>query len=217
MDKTPTLAESISKVLAAEILSGAILPGTRLDEVSLAERFDVSRSPVRDALRHLAGMRLVEHQPRRGFTVCGIDEDSLKDLYDGLTEIEAICAGLCAVRASSLDRSRIQLLFQQSKAAALAGDYQQYVELNDKFHAAIYAGAHNATLEQIAKDLRRRLTPLRIPPFFEKARLIEAIAEHQTLLDALMQHDRSLATQAMLTHAARTAIRVLDRMRTSQD
>src|SRR5690606_27964497 len=105
LPKGLTLAQSISKTIASEILAGTIPPGTRLDELSLAERFDVSRSPVRDALRHLTSMRLVEHFPRRGFTVCGVDEAGLKDLYEGLTEVEAICAGLCAMRATTLERT----------------------------------------------------------------------------------------------------------------
>ena len=211
--KSLTLAQSISKTLASEILSGVIPPGTKLDEPSLAERFDVSRSPVRDALRHLTSMRLVEHLPRRGFTTCGIDEDDLKDLYEGLTEVEAVCAGLCAMRATPIERSKIQALFQQTKEAAVASDHRRYVELNDQFHAAIYAGAHNLTLAKVANELRMRLTPLRIQPFFQKERLIEAVAEHETLVQAIMKQDKSLATQAMLTHAARTGMNVIERMR----
>lgn len=209
----PTLAQSISKTLAAEIVDGRLAPGTKLDEVWLAERFEVSRSPVRDALRHLAGMRLVEHTPRRGFTVSGIDEEGLRDLYEGLTEVEAICAGLCAMRATLVERTLIQRLFERSKAAAAAGDHQTYVELNDQFHAAIYAGSHNATLEAVANELRQRLAPLRIRPFFERQRLDEAVEEHEALVLALLRQDRQQAVDAMQKHAASTGVRVLERIK----
>lgn len=212
----PTLAQSISKTLAAEIIDGRLLPGAKLDEVSLAERFDVSRSPVRDALRHLAGMRLVEHLPRRGFTVRGIDEEGLRDLYEGLAEVEAICAGLCAMRATLVERMQIERLFERSRTAAAAGDFQAYVDLNDQFHAAIYAGTHNVTLESVANDLRQRLAPLRIRPFFEPQRLKEAIEEHEALVLALLRQDRRQAIDAMQKHAASTGVRVLERIRPHQ-
>src|SRR3569623_560330 len=82
IDRSKTLAESVADKVAEEIIRRDLTPGTRLDEVSLAARFGVSRSPVRDALRLLAGTRLVDHRPRRGFCVAVIDQEGLQDLFE---------------------------------------------------------------------------------------------------------------------------------------
>ncbi len=205
-----TLSEAIGKELADDIVAGRIPAGSRLDEVSLAERFSVSRSPVRDALRDLARTRLVEYQPRRGFSVASIDPEAIKDLYEGLTEIEAICAGLCAMRSSYMERVRIQRLHDQCIKVASAGNYEQYAKANDEFHQAIYAGSHNSTLEAVANELRQRLAPLRTGMFFQQSRIDDAIQEHRELVDALLKQDAAAATKAMRNHAVLTSINVLD-------
>jgi DNA-binding GntR family transcriptional regulator len=207
-----TLSQSISKELAADIVAGRLPAGTRLDELSLAERFNVSRSPVRDALRHLASTRLVDHQPRRGFTVSAIDEKNLKDLYEGMTEIEAICAGLCAMRAGSTERAQVQILHLRCKELAKKGDYEAYVAGNDAFHEAIYAGAHNVTLQDVACDLRQRLAPLRTRSFFLQSRIEDSLVEHELLVDAILRQDAAAAQDAMRSHSVRTAVNVMTRL-----
>lgn len=207
-----TLSQSISQALAADIVSGKLPAGARLDELSLAERFEVSRSPVRDALRQLAATRLVEYQPRRGFSVASVDPESLRDLYEGLAEIEVICAGLCAMRAGMIERTRIRQLFAACKTAAESGDPDAYVTANDNFHLAVYAGSHNSTLESIAIELRQRLAPLRTHRFFMKSRVDNSITEHEELLAALMRQDKTAAMAAMRVHASHTAVNVLDRI-----
>src|SRR5690349_11265096 len=99
-----TLSESVAQSLVADIIDGKLVAGKRLDEQSIAKRFKVSRSPVRDALRRLVATQLVEHTPRRGFSVTSVDPAKLQDMYDALGEIEAVCASFCALRARSIDR-----------------------------------------------------------------------------------------------------------------
>ncbi|CAN5462623.1 GntR family transcriptional regulator [soil metagenome] len=207
-----TLSQSISKALAADIVAGILPAGTRLDEQSIAERFDVSRSPVRDALRHLASTRLVQYLPRRGFSVSTIDPENLKDLYEGLTEIEAVCAGLCAMRAGSTERARIQNLHQTCIRLAGEKDYEAYVAGNDELHEAIYLGAHNETLKNVASELRQRLAPLRTRAFFMPSRIESSLQEHAELIDALMRQDSAGAESAMRRHSVHTAVNVLDRL-----
>lgn len=137
------------------------------------------------------------------------------DIYEGLTEVETICASLCAMQATLVERMEILRLYEQGKAAAEAGDHKAYVELNDRFHAAIYAGSHNATLEEVANDLRQRLAPLRIRPFFERQRLDEAVEEHHELVLALLSQDRKKAVEAMQKHALNTGARVIERIKSS--
>jgi DNA-binding GntR family transcriptional regulator len=100
-----TLSELISQKLAEQIIAGKMAPGTKLDETTLAVRFKVSRSPVRDALRQLAATRLVESRPRRGFSVAAIDVAGLQDIFEATSELEALCARLCTLRGAQGDRA----------------------------------------------------------------------------------------------------------------
>lgn len=203
-----TLSQSISKALSEDIVGGRLPPGYKLDEQMLAERFNVSRTPVRDALHDLATTRLVEYRPRKGFSVAHIDTTSLDDMFEASTEIECMCARLCALRASSTNRARLEQIFHEGEAAAAAGDAKLYAELDQKFHAAIYAGTHNDTIAGIAAALRQRLAPFRQRVFFSAERIGTSAAEHKTIIEAILAQDKVAAETAMRKHTARAAINV---------
>lgn len=208
-DRAKTLAESVADRLAEEIIRRQLLPGARLDEVSLAARFGVSRSPVRDALRLLAGTRLVDHRPRRGFCVAVVDQEELQDLFEAAGEIEALCARMCALRAGPAERKRIEIVHQSASAAAQAGDAATYASLNEQLHQLIYAGARNRTLAELALGMRRRLAPFRARLFFSTDnRMQGSNAEHEGIIAAILARDADGAAHAMLEHAAQSATNV---------
>ncbi|MCC7040061.1 MAG: GntR family transcriptional regulator [Burkholderiales bacterium] len=208
-DRAKTLAESVADRLAEEIIRRELVPGTRLDEVSLAARFGVSRTPVRDALRLLAGTRLVDHRPRRGFCVAVVDQDELKDLFEAAGEIEALCAKLCALRAGPAERKRIEIVHQSTAAAAQAGDATTYASLNEQLHQLIYAGSRNGTLAELAASMRRRLAPFRAQLFFSRDnRMQGSHLEHDAIVRAILARDADGAANAMLEHSAQAALNV---------
>ena len=98
------MSQQVAAALTVDIVSGSIRPGTRLDENSIAKRFKVSRTPVRDALRWLAASGLVEFAPRRGCSVMPVERAKVQDAYEAFGEIEALCARLCALRAGLTER-----------------------------------------------------------------------------------------------------------------
>lgn len=205
-----TLSQNISNQLAEEIVLRRILPGARMDEQSIATRFGVSRSPVRDALRELAATRLVEYLPHRGFTAAAVKPADLDGLFEASGEIEALCASLCALRAGPAERKRIEFLHARAALAVSEGDAKIYAELNDEFHNLIYAGAHNKTLAEVALSLRKRLAPFRARGFFVvDNRLKNSHAEHDALVNCLLTQDGEAAAQAMRSHAANSTMNVL--------
>lgn len=207
--KSRTLAEDVADRLAQEIIKRQLAPGTRLDEASLAIRFGVSRSPVRDALRLLAGTRLVDHRPRRGFCVAVVDQEGLQDLFEAAGELEAVCAKLCALRAGAAERKRIEMVHQSSTAAAAAGDAATYAALNEQLHELIYAGTRNKMLAELALSMRRRLAPFRARMFFSTDnRMQVSNREHDAIVRALLARDANTAANAMLEHAAQAAMNV---------
>ena len=209
-----TLSQTISERLAEEIVMHQFQPGERLDEQSIATRFKVSRSPVRDALQHLASTKLVEYQPRRGFSVAAVDSSALNGLFEAAGEIEALCAKLCALRASLSEQKHIEYLHLQAMEAKNQGDAKTYAHFNEEFHAQIYAGAHNRTLEEMAKTLRQRLAPFRSRVFFAtENRLANSNDEHSKVVDAILHRDGDAAAAAMSEHAANSTMNALQHLR----
>src|SRR5689334_17889616 len=206
-----TLSERISRRLGEDIVAGKLAPGAKLDEQALAARFKVSRSPVRDALRHLAATHLLESRPRRGFSVARIDPAGLQDMFEAAGELEALCARLCALRAGAAERKNIERIHAEALAAAKRGDDDTYARLNEDFHRAIYGGARNRTLEAATLALRQRLAPFRSRVFFHVENRVRSSArEHDALNSALQKADARRAEEAMRSHAASAAMNALE-------
>lgn len=204
-----TLSQTIAQSLAEQIVSGQLEPGRKLDELSLAARFNVSRSPVRDALHELATTQLVEYFPRRGFAVAHIDPNRLEDMFEAASEIEALAARMCALRAGATDRSRIELIHKEAQSALASNDVKAYAALNDDFHLAIYAGARNVTIQEVALNLRQRLAPFRLRIFFSPDRVQTSLAEHDAIVAAILTQNSDDAAQAMRKHSAGSVMNVM--------
>src|ERR1044071_5480499 len=99
-----TRAEELRLQLADEIVRGALAPGAPLDETDIARRFNVSRTPVREALRQLVASGLVESRAHRGAVVAQPSHDRLKEMFEAMAELEALCAGFAAERMPPGDR-----------------------------------------------------------------------------------------------------------------
>lgn len=196
--RTETLADDV----ADAILSGEFAPGERLDEQSLARRFSVSRTPVREVLRQLASSGLIEIRPRRGAVVATVGPEQLDELFGAMAEIEATCARLSAVGMTQVERRRLQALHEAMGELVGHGDYVRYSEANQQFHGLIYAGAHNAVLAEFALGLRRRLSPYRRAQFRTEGRLARSFAEHDAVVTAVIAANAPDAHAAMLHHVA---------------
>lgn len=195
-----TRAESLSDQIADAILTGAFAPGTHLDEQVLAKRFGVSRTPVRDALRLLNGTGLITIRPRFGATVRTITPDELDMLFIAMGEIEASCSRLASLSMSPVERGALRAFHERMGRLADGGDHEAYVSANLQFHGLLYAGAHNSALEEIARNLRRRLTPYRRAQFQAPGRLQRSHAEHGLVVRAVLARDAAAANAAMLVH-----------------
>lgn len=195
-----TAADKLAENFADAILSGEFAPGTRLDEQQLADRFSVSRTPVREALRQLATSGLIEIKPRRGAFVAEISPAQLEELFVAMGELEATCARLAAMSMSPTERRRLQALHDSMGDLAREGDVQAFAQANDTFHSLIYAGAHNAVLAEITVALRRRLQPFRRAQFQLEGRPPKSHREHDAVVRAIVQGAASAAHDSMLRH-----------------
>lgn len=195
-----TSAEEIRHGLADRIISGALPPGTALDETQIAAEFAVSRTPVREALRLLAASGLVDQKPHAKALVAKPDEDELTGMFEVMGYLEALCAGLCAIAMTKAERDGIDALHVEMSALVRDGDAARYAEANDTFHTAIYEGAHNAYLAEITRSTRQRLQPFRRAQFGELGRLLKSHAEHGLIVEAILRGDRAEAEAKMRSH-----------------
>jgi DNA-binding GntR family transcriptional regulator len=209
----PTIAAQIYRTIADQIISGALTPGQKLEEKVLAERFRVSRTPIREALRELGARGLVELVPRRGGVVARIELDELADMLEAECEIEALCARLAAQRMSNVEKKQLERVHQQSEEHVARADDSGYLALNKQFHDLVCAGTHSRTIARMVRGLRDRLAPFRQAQAGVERRLEVSHDEHAAIVRAILDSDTDAAYDAMRNHNARLGSRVLERMR----
>ena len=200
--KPPRHADQLRQVLEEEIASNQLTPGTRLEEVALAERFGVSRTPIREALQMLSASGLVELRPRRGAIVAALSLERLLELFETMAEMEAICGRLAARRMSTLERDKLQKQHEICGRAARAGDRDLYYEENVRFHGLIYAGSHNKFLAEEVGRLQRRLQAYRRLQLYLSGRMTESYAEHTAITNAIIEDDGELAGRLLRGHVS---------------
>jgi DNA-binding GntR family transcriptional regulator len=203
-----TLSDQIFNALVEEIISGAIEPGFRLDEPSICRKFNVSRTPIREALRRLNGAGLVEITPRRGVTVARINVLELNEMFEALAEFEGLCAGLSAVRMTSLEKKRLEMLNKSAQSRIVKGQ-GDLVRLNNEFHESIYLGAHNASIASTTKGFRQRLAPFRSLQFV-RGQTEYSFHEHDEVVRAIIDSDVERATTSMRNHVIGAGLQVID-------
>ena len=202
MSDNPTRTEKLATAIADGILNGALAPGLRLDEASLAQQHGVSRTPVREALRQLAMSGLIDMRPRKGAVVSKATPDQVESLFVAMAEMEATCARLAAISMTPIERRRLQARHEAMMVQATAGDTDAYSDANVAFHSAIYAGAHNTPLAEYAMGLRRRVGPFRRAQFQVEGRLLRSNQEHDAVVRAILSGDAMAAHAAMLHHVS---------------
>jgi len=205
-----TISDGICHELVEDIITGRIPPGQKLEEQTIAERFNVSRTPVRDAFRQLVGTGLATSRPHRGVTVADLRLDQISDMYEGLGELEALCCRYSALRMSVLERKQLEEIHMKSRPDSSTNNLEAYSEHNERFHRKINQGSHNETLAEMAMTLRRKLAPFRRPVFFHGAeRIATSFLEHQEIVDAILAPDAEIAFQTMLSHVASSSLNVI--------
>ncbi|WP_207455477.1 GntR family transcriptional regulator [Azospirillum sp. SYSU D00513] len=186
--------------LENEILTGHIPPGQKLDEVSLATRFGVSRTPIREVLQQLASAGLVEIRPRRGAVVAQLGPEQLVQMFEVMGGLEGMAGRMAARRHTEEDRKALQRIQDACLAAARSGDTDAYYYENERFHQAIHAASHNAFLIEQCTALHRRLKPYRRLQLRHRNRMASSLAEHTAVLEAILALDGDRAERLMRDH-----------------
>ena len=195
-----TRAEELRLQLADEIVRGVLAPGAALDETDIAERFNVSRTPVREALRQLGASGLVDSRAHRGAVVARPSLERLTGMFEAMAELEAMCAGFAAERMPPLQRHALETIHEELRVLSYDGNPDRFHEVNERFHNAIYAGAQNDYIAEMTLATRVRVQPFRRAQFRNLGRLAKSQMEHDRVVVAIMRGDRTGAANAMRAH-----------------
>lgn len=205
------LVGRLRNAIADLVLSGALAPGMRLDEQTLADRFKVSRTPVREALRELSAAGLVEMRPRRPTIVRRLSRAELADSFEAIGEIEGLCARYAAERMSHAERLQLRAVLEQANAALLQNDCRAYRDLDAEMHRLIHVGAHNKSLERIAEQMRMQTAPYSSAPYTmpsHSAQLGIPHAQHEAVVNAILDRDAAAAHARMVDHIASSSLTI---------
>lgn len=188
--------------LLETIRAGTYGPGARLRETEVAARLNLSRTPVREALRRLEADGIVEHRPRLGAVIRQLDHSELVELYEMRSVLERTAAEMAAKHASAAELVALRDLNDQIAASLPA----RAAALNQDFHRGIYLATRNRFLMEAARALNNALMLLGPTTLDDAARIATVSDQHGAILDAIEARDATAAGQAAQTHLVTSLI-----------
>lgn len=198
-----SLQDRIRESIIAAIQSGALRPGAQIDEKGLAEQFDSSRTPVREALLMLAAQGLVTIVPRAGMFVHRPSAAELVAMFETLAEMEGVVARLATQRMTAAGRHALARAHDEAGMTVARGDTAAYVEANRRFHEVVYQAAANPFLSEQIIQLRRRLAIYwQGKGLINDARVPSSYREHGFVVEAMLAGQADAAADAMRTHVS---------------
>jgi DNA-binding GntR family transcriptional regulator len=193
VEAVPIVRASLHEELVARlrdlIVEGELNPGARVPERALCERFGVSRTPLREALKVLASDGLLELLPNRGATVARLTAADLDEMFPVMGALEALAGELACARISDAELAEIRALHYQMLLHHTRGELPAYFRLNQRIHEAIMDAARNATLSRMYRSLAGRIRRARYVANMSQARWDQAVEEHEAILEALERRD----------------------------
>ncbi len=194
--------EVLRERLRDEIIGGVIAPGSRLTIDEVASRFGTSHMPVREAFQWLQGEGLVRILPHRGVRVLSVDVKYVANIFDIRSAIEELLARLSAGRLGEASAARARTFNRRIADRAAAGDLRYNFELDQDFHATIYAHADNEEAFAIFSKYSNIILALRRRYGFGPGRVEETVREHERLLAAVLAGDAEAAGSIARAHKA---------------
>ena len=195
------MAKDAYSLILEAIESGLFKPGDRLVESELADKFGVSRTPVREALQRLETQGMLTRDGR-SLIVASLDHNQLSELYVVRTELEGLAARLAARHATEEELHVLRSMVTEDKAL-LGGDPRLLSRANKRFHKQIHLASHNRFLIQQLDLVHRAMALMATTSFAAEGRDAPALAEHEKIVAAIEARDAEGAYQALKTHISR--------------
>ena len=211
-----SLHDNVAARLRAMLFERHLAPGEWIDEKALAAQWQISRTPLREALKVLAAEGLVQLVPQRGCRVVELSDDDADQLFPVMALLEGRCAFEATRNATPADRAELQRWHDELERFAAAQDRDGYYRANHGFHTLVQRLARNRWLDRATADLRQFLRLMRGRQLKLPGRIDASINEHRVLIAAMLGGDAARAERSMHDHlmaqlAALKALRAVER------
>jgi DNA-binding GntR family transcriptional regulator len=182
------------------IIEGALAPGTRLNERLLCEKLGVSRTPLREALKILAALGLVELLPNRGAAVVQLSPKDIAETFEVISHLESMAGELACARITDPEIDEIRTLHSEMLECHARRDLPAYYRANQGIHDLINRAARNEVLRQIYTTVNSRVKALRFSSNSDPERWDAAVREHTLMIEALEARDGKRLAAILESH-----------------
>jgi len=201
---TPIRRRSLHAELAERvremIVQGELEPGAKIPERELCEAFNVSRTPLREALKVLASEGFVILTPNRGAAVSKLTRADIEEAFPVIGALEALAGELACANATDEEIAHIAGLHERMARHHAAGERAPYFRLNEEIHDAIAEAARNPTLRRMQNSLATRVRRARYFANISRARWDQAMAEHEEIIEALRAREGTRLAEILKRH-----------------
>jgi len=197
-----TIRELLFKHLRQLIISGRFAAGGKLVEQDLAEQFNVSRTPVREAIRKLELEGLVRYQSRRGVVVTGLSPSDIGEIYATREVLEGLAARLAAEHATDQEIAGLRRLLDQMSVAFAAREYKRAAQIHTRFNDLLYQIGRNRRLTGILTQFSQYTEHSKLVSLTRRGRAEEIRAEHAAMVEAIAARDPNRAELTARLHVA---------------
>jgi len=194
-----TRSEQLAEQMRLDIVRNVLAPGERVTEEGLADRYGMSRTPVREALRVLVRESLLVYVPRTGYLVASVDLDAMDDLYTVRVAIEEQVATR-VVRTGAFAPLRELLAFWEEMPARVQSGDVNLVFADEVFHETLADVSGSNVFPQMLRNINQRLHALRIRDFIDPERVRRTYSQHAAILRGLLAGDARLARALLRAH-----------------
>lgn len=194
------ISSSLFSQLQKDILTGVLAPGQRLTEQSICQKYKVSRTPVREALRQLETDGLVENILNRGAFVIGLSSQDFEDMFElrKIYEVQAVKWAIERINEEEMDA--LEETFEFMEFYTMRNDIDKMLTINAGFHQVIYQASHNRMLQQLLSSYQTYLKYGPQTNIYEDDYLVSVLEEHRKIFRAFIDKDPEAGAEAMELH-----------------
>ncbi len=191
-------------ILRDKILNEEYVPGQKLNEVTLANELEISRTPIREALKQLELEGLVRSVPNKGVRVLGFSARDIDDMFEIRIALEGLAIELAIERMDEQHLKRIKDVFEMMEYYTLKEDHEKISSLNIEYHDAIYQSTCSQYFAQLLKDINYYVSVTSRHSISQPERLDTALEEHKEILKAILAKDKKRAREMIRRHIRST-------------
>jgi DNA-binding GntR family transcriptional regulator len=210
------LHDQVASRLRTMLVEGRIAPGAKLNERELCAQLQVSRTPLREAIKLLAAEGLVDLLPNRGAIAVKLTEADVLNTFEVLAMLEGMSGELAAKRITEEELAEVRALHYEMMACHARRDLSGYYRLNARIHTAINEAAGNPVLAQTYRSINARVQSLRFRTNQDDAKWKHAVEEHEQMIAALAARDAGAMRKVLVSHLMRKRDTVLELMRAGE-